>query len=376
MTAHFLMREGLLLDYITTRFRRSVLKWLGFCFLFTLITFFYGSLFFFSDLLQEQADIWLEDAPDIVVQMQRGGRQQEMDPAMLETLREIRGVADGRSRLWGYYYDAATRSAYTVIAPESTLQQGEAIVGRGVAALWQFSAGDSISLEDGNGDSMVFRIHSVFPEESDLVTADLFQITPADFRRLFQLPENLVTDLALSVPQPAERANVAAKIKESFPRSRVVVKEDLHNTYRMIFGWRSAIFLIISVVGLLALLIFAIDQLSGLWSGERQEIALLRCLGWTPGLVIRARFYEVGFIALFSWLTGTLLAWCHIYLLGGGLVASVLRGWSAIFPQAGFYPMLNLESVGYLFCITVVPLLSVALIPIWKTANIDPEALK
>ncbi len=223
---------------------------------------------------------------------------------------------------------------------------------------------------------MIFNIIDIFPAESELVTADFFQVTPADFRRLFQMPENVVTDLALSVPRVAERSNVAGKIKELYPMSRVVVKDDLRNTYKMIFGWRSSIFLIISLVGLIALLIFTIDQLSGLWSGERKEIALLRCLGWTPALIIRARLYEVGLIALFSWLTGTVLAWCHIFLLGGGLVAAALRGWSSIFPQAGFSPVLDWQSVGYLFCITVIPLLSVALIPIWKIAGIDPEAVK
>ncbi|PID75430.1 MAG: hypothetical protein CSA20_05475 [Deltaproteobacteria bacterium] len=369
------LREVLLFDYVYSRLRRSLLKWVGLSFLFILITFCYGSLFFFADVLEQNAERWLAMAPDVVVQMQRGGRQVELDPEMLQTITALRGVADGKGRLWGYYYDSRTRTAYTVIAPEETdLKPDEAIVGQGIVRLWQLEPGDRLALYDVAGKAEPFRIVSFFPPETEMATADLLQVSPEAFRRLFQMPSGMVTDVGLTVPQSLERVNVAQKIKELYPSSRVIIREDLQDTYTMIFGWRSSIFLIVSLSGLVALLTFAIDQLSGLWSGERQEIALLRCLGWTTTMVVRCRLYEVGVVVLFSWLWGVVLAWCHIFLFGGGLISQILRGWSTIFPEGGFLPMLDFGSLGLLFCITVIPLIAVALLPIWKISNVDPGA--
>ncbi len=369
-----LLRETLLVDYVYTRLRRSPLKWSGMTLLFLLVTFCYGSIFFFADVLEKNTDLWLKNAPDMVVQMQRGGRQIDVSAELLPVLSGLRGVARAEGRLWGYYYDARTRTAYSVIGVDDDLAPGEAIVGQGIARLWQLEAGDDLALADVHDTPVLFHIKALFPPETEMVSADLMQISRNDFRQLFQVPAGMFTDLALTVPRQIEQTNIAAKIKERYPASRVIIRQNLQNTYTMIFGWRTAIFLIISLVGLFALLTFAIDQLSGLWSGERKEIALLRSLGWTTTMVIRCRLYEVGVIILFSWLCGTILAWCHIFLLGGGLISQILRGWSTIFPEAGFYPMFDLGSVGLLFCITVIPLLSVSLLPIWKIASADPEA--
>lgn len=150
-------------------------------------------------------------------------------------------------------------------------------------------------------------------------------------------------------------------------------KDDIRATYRMIFGWRTSIFAVLLLIGLIAVLIFAIDQLSGLWSGDRREIALLRAIGWPATMVLRAKLYEVATVILLAYLLGVILAWIHIFACDGGLLARALRGWSVIFPRAGLVPAVKPGSFALLFALTAVPLLTVALVPIWRIAATDPE---
>lgn len=369
-----LSREFLILDYVFTRFRRSKLKWFGLFMLFTLVISFFGSLFFFSDALNHQVESLMQTSPDIVIQRQSAGRQINIDMSHLKSLSNIRGVSEAVGRLWGYYYDPALGSTYTVIAPnDQKPTDGTAKIGAGVARAWNMGKGDIISLIDFEGNPKPFRVKQILDSSSEMATADYFQINKKDFHLLFNFPQNEVTDMGLMVPQPAERPNVARKVKELLPDCRVVLKEDILNMYSMIFGWRTSIFTAILLVGLIALLIFCVDQMSGLWSGEAREVALLRAMGWTTTMVMRAKIYEVGAVVFFSYFVGASFAWLHIFLFNGGFLARALRGWSVIFSKSPLPPAVQAETLFLLFCLTAVPLLTVALIPIWKISNTEPE---
>ncbi len=92
---------------------------------------------------------------------------------------------------------------------------------------------------------VVFTVADILPPASELVTADLVLVSEADFRAFFNYPAGHYTDLALSVANPQEVRNIAAKVARRLPGTRVILREDVLRTYESIFNWREGIVLVL-----------------------------------------------------------------------------------------------------------------------------------
>ncbi|MFA7404153.1 MAG: FtsX-like permease family protein [Pelobacteraceae bacterium] len=364
-----------ILEFTLASLLRRKAKNLSLLAMYLLVIFMLASLQFFVTALKREAAIILNDAPDMIVQRLVAGRQDLIPVGYAAEIAGIRGVAEVRPRLWGYYYDALNGANYTIMAGnDSDAKPERASVGAGVAKARNLAVGDLLPLISYDKSPVILEISTIFSSSSDLIAADMIITSPDDFRRLFNFPGNQATDLAVTVRNPKEMTTVAAKIASQFPGSRPILKSEIQRTYQSIFDWRGGMTLMVLSAALLSFIIFAWDKATGLSAEERKEIGILKSIGWETSDVLLLKFWEGSVISLTAFLLGTVLAYGHVFLLSAPLFVQALKGWSVIYPRFQLVPVVDAYQLAVLFFLTVVPYTTATIIPCWRAATIDPDA--
>jgi ABC-type lipoprotein release transport system permease subunit len=373
---HFLNRQRYLLDYTVAALRRRRAKNLGLLTVYTALVFLVASVMLFSHALKREAALMLEAAPEVVVQKVTAGRHDLLPAAHVEALRGIRGVRKVEGRLWGYHFDPVVAANYTLMVPsDRKVAAGTAILGSGVAEARGAAVGDLLSLRTSNGRALPLRVVEVMPHESALVAADLLLLSERDFLAISGMPAGFYTDVALSVAHPREVRTVAEKVLARLPDSRPILREEILRTYAALFDWREGLLLVLLVTSGLAFAMLAWEKASGLSADERREIGILKAVGWDTGDVMRMKLLEGGLLSLLAFMLGFVLAYAHVFAFGAPLFASALRGWAVLYPEVRLTPAVDgLQLVG-LFLLTVVPYTAATLIPVWRAAVTDPDAV-
>jgi ABC-type lipoprotein release transport system permease subunit len=237
------------------------------------------------------------------------------------------------------------------------------------------AVGNTLALRSYTGELMRFAVARILAPESELVSADLVLMSADDFRRFFAIPAGHFTDIALRVANPLEVRNVAGKLAAQFPDSRPILREEILRTYESIFSWREGIVLMLTSLALLAFVILAWEKASGLAADERREIGILKAIGWETGDVLRMKLWEAALISVFAFLIGYLAAYVHVFHFSSALFAPVLKGWAVLYPRFELAPVIDGFQVATLFFFTVFPYAAATLVPIWRAAITDPDAV-
>jgi len=365
-----------LVDFTLASLARRKAKALSVLVAFTLVVAAMASVLLFTHALRREAALVLRDAPEIVVQRVVAGRHDLFPERRLEALRGIPGVSAARPRLWGYWYDPDVKANYTVLVPEEFPgNAGEVIVGAGVARLRALAVGAPFFLTAYDGEPLPFVVREVLPADAELVSSDLVAIAAVDFRRMFGLDADVFTDAAVTVPNPQEVRTVAEKIVRALPDTRALTREELRRTYDAIFDWRSGLAIFVLSGAGLALALLAWEKASGLSAEERREIGVLKALGWETADVLRLKAWEGALVSGAAFVAGTSLAYVHVFVLGAPVFAPVLQGWSGLQPTFRLTPVVSPSQLAILFVLTVVPYLLATVVPSWRAATADPDAV-
>ena len=369
-------KQSCLIDYTLASLARRKAKNVGLLFIFALLVFVLASVMLFSHALRHEARTVLVGAPEVVLQRMVAGRHDLIPPGYLERLGRIRGVHSQEGRLWGYYYDPVVKANYTFMVPNAEeIVAGRIVIGPAMARVRGLAAGDVLTLRAYTGTLTRFTIAHILPQASELVSADLVLMAADDFRRFFAMPAGHFTDIALRVVNPLEVRNVAAKLAAQFPDSRPILREEMLRTYESIFSWREGLVLVLASLALLAFVIFAWDKASGLAADEKREIGILKAIGWETGDVIRMKFWEAALVSFFAFVIGYLAAYVHVFHYSSALFAPVLKGWAVLYPRFELAPVIDGFQVATLFFLTVFPYAAATLVPIWRAAITDPDAV-
>lgn len=343
---------------------------------YTLIVFLLSSVLFFTYAVKKEASLVLNDAPEIIVQRLVAGRHDLMPEQEIEKIRAITGVDSVRGRLWGYYYDPIFRANYTlVVPPEFKYGAGNLVVGKGVSRSSIVSEGGMMPLKTHDGITVMLTVQDTLSSASELVSSDLILISEADFRNIFGIRKGLVTDIAVSVRNPKEIPTIANKINKILPDSRPITRSEILRTYDAVFNWRGGIMLLILSGCVIAFMIFSWDKAAGLSAGEKKEIGILKATGWETSDVILLKFWEGMVMSLSSFLGGVVLAYLHVFFTSSVLFSPVLKGWSVLYPEFRLVPFIDAYQIAAVFCLTVLPYTAATIIPAWKAANTDPDAV-
>jgi len=372
-------KQKYLIDFTISSLARRKVKNVGLLCLYTLIVFLLASVMLFTQALRREAAASLAGAPDVIVQRMVAGRHDLIPPDYIGKLGGLRGVRKTEARLWGYYYDPFLRANYTVMAPpsggEDGVSTGQVAVGQEVARRIGLTRNAKIALTAYSGETVWFTVAKLLTRESELLTADLVLMSEEDFRSFFGYPAGQYTDIALTVTNPQEVHNLAGKIANRLPDSRVILREEILRTYESIFNWREGVVLMLLSGAVIAFAIFALEKASGLSSDEKREIGILKAIGWETGDVIKMKFWEGCLISLTAFLLGYTAAYLHVFRFAAALFEPVLKGWSTLYPDFELVPTLDGFELATLFFFTVFPYALATIVPIWRAAVTDPDSV-
>ena len=344
-----------------------------------------GSVLFLTDSLKNEATILLKEAPDIIVQRTMAGRHELIPVAYAEEIKKIRGVGAVSPRYWGYYYDALVKANYTLLgggAGVGTLEllegrlpseDGECAIGAGVAGLRGSGYSGELILINSRNTGVLYTVTGIFQAESNLLTNDLVILTDTALIDFFSFPANLATDLSVEVRNENELETVAGKIKQIFSDTRPITRQELIRTYDMVFNWRSGMMLTVFCAAIISFCIMAWDKATGISAEEKQEIGILKAIGWDTSDVLALKCWEGLIISLSSFLLGVIIAFIHVYFFDAFILAAVIKGWSVLFPVFDLTPRLNLFHIFIMGFLSVAPYMACTVLPTWKTAITDPE---
>jgi len=372
----WLEKQRHLIDFTLASLARRKARNLGLLAVYGLLVFVLAAASLFTHALRQEAALVLRDSPEVLLQRLVAGRHDLIPPGYLEKIGRVRGVQKAEGRLWGYYYDAVVKANYTFQVPTTDAPApGKAVVGAAIARSRGLVPGNTISFRSYSGKLASFEIAAVLPTESELVSADLILVSEQDFRSFFDYPAGHYTDIALSVANPQEVRNVATKLAAALPDSRPILRDEVLRTYASVFDWREGIMLALLSAAILAFAILAWEKASGLSAEEKREIGILKAIGWETGDVIKMKLWEAGLISLLAFLIGYSAAYVQVFHFGASLFEPVLKGWAVLYPRFQLTPVIDGLQVATLFFFTVFPYLAAVLVPIWKAAVTDPDAV-
>jgi len=376
-----------ILDYALSSILRRKYKSLAIIIAFTFVVTALASVLLFSKSLKLEATYLLDSAPDLIVQRTIGGRHDFIPTAYAEKIKQIPGIGEVKPRYWGYYYDALTDANYTVLGTDGEIEtlkllegrlpgsKEECAVGAGVAELRKTAPGGELILVDSSNMGVLYEVVGVFQAESSMLTNDLIVLTNDAVKKFFNFPPDRSTDLSVTVYNNKELQTAAKKVKRLFPDTRPITKSELVRTYDMVFNWRSGMMLTVFSAALIAFCILAWDKATGISADEKQEIGILKAIGWDTSEVLVLKFWEGLIIAMTSYCIGIIVAYLHVYAFDAVLLAPIIKGWSVLFPDFHLTPQLDPYLVFTIGFLTITPYVASTVIPAWKAAITDPETI-
>jgi ABC-type lipoprotein release transport system permease subunit len=380
-----------IIDYSLSSIWRRRFKALGVMAVFSGVIFLLASFQMTTKALTNAAGGLLAWAPEITVQKMRAGRQESIPVAYQQQLSAILGVRTVAPRVWGYHFHETTGANFTIIGldpasmPMGDLlgeaidtgqlpKAGEVILGQGGTASLANSGGRIFSLARPDLSRKAFTVAGSFRAETNLVTFDTLFMGLSDARDLFALPQDLATDLCVTVANPTEVPTIAKKIAALLPDTRVVTREQIKKTYHAVFGWRSGFASICLLTALTSFIIFAWDKASGLTPEEKKEIGILKMIGWQTSDVLVLRFWEGVIVSLLSFVVGYTLAYIHVSFFDAALFRPIMLGWSVLRPGLKLIPAVDPGELLLVLTLTVVPYLAATVIPAWRAAIIPADS--
>lgn len=395
MTTNALGRLLNILDYALYSLKRKFLKNASVFAIFTLVIFLFGSFQLVSKALTEAAGKILATAPDITVQQMSAGRQVSIAASTKIRLAPIFGIKKTKERIWGYYFDEDNGANYTVIGVQSLFEEspashlfglsegrfpranerGKVVVSENIRNHLQLGNRKHFSLFRPDLSQASFETVGLFDRKGDILTADMILMSLPDARDLFAITKGFVTDLLVYVANPNEIETIAVKISEKLPGSRVITRNQILKTYKVVFNWRSGLGTICLLTALAAFVILAWDKASGLSQEEMREVGILKILGWQTSDIIFLRFCESLSVSLLAFLTGYLLAWMHVVFWGGTLFRPVFLGWSVVRPVFHLVPPFAVEDLLLVFFLSVIPYLCATAVPAWRAATVKADSV-
>jgi ABC-type lipoprotein release transport system permease subunit len=376
-----------ILEYTLSSLLRRKYKNLAIIAVFSFVIAVLSSILFLTHSFKVEAVNVLQDAPELIVQKISAGRHDLIPTDHIEKIRNIFGVGRVIPRYWGYYYDRMTDSNYTLMGVDKNIQvlklldgrmpseKGECAIGKGISDVRYTGIGGKIYLINSKGNVISLKVVGVFNSDSNILTNDLILLSNDYVRTFFGMPSGRATDIVVEVNNEFEVPYVISKIKELLPDTRPIMKNEIIRTYDTVFSWRSGMILTMFLGAFIAFCILAWDKATGLSAEERQEIGILKAVGWETSDILELKFWEGIVISLTSFITGLILAYIHIYFLGASVFAPALKGWSVLFPQFQLIPYINLYQVFTILFLTVIPYVVSTVIPSWKAAITDPDVV-
>ncbi len=339
----------------------------------------------------------IEAMPEITVQKTSGGRLENIPVDRVWDLADIPGVQSVTPRVWGYYFFTHRRLQndgvnFTLVGLDlykdeykkslkeltyarfNSLEDGELLLGK--RALETIKRGyfeDFFDFYTPNKEQIRVPIGAVVDGLEGFEDSGMM-ILPQDIvRKILGVDEEEATDIVLHIPNADEVDTIKDKISQMYPDSRVITKEDLISAYNALFDFKSGLFLALFLSSSFALFLLIFEKSSGLGAAEKQEIGILRAIGWKISDVISVKFAEHAVLVLMAFAFSTIISYIYLFIFNAPILRELFYSKNELTPPFHIVPHVSIALVFGIGLLVAVLYLALVLIPIWRSSIIDPS---
>lgn len=383
-----------LIEYAINSLLRQKYKNIFILIVFTFLTSLLTSIFFISNSIKYELNSTLKSLPEITVQKLKAGRHHSINTQVVDDIINIAGVEDAIPRVWGYYYfenagvnfsivgidefENQYKDSLNKIIKENDFSKAEEnssmIVGSGVKKILEENYyKEYFNFIRPDGTFKRVNIGGVFKSNLQLESNDIILLPKEIALDIFEMEEDMATDIIVKVSNPEEIFTIASKIKLMYPDSRVITNKDLEISYQNIFDYKGGIFLALFIISIFTFFIIIYDKVSGLSSEEKKEIGILKAIGWKVEDVLKEKFYESFIISFIAYSLGILISFTFVYILQAPLLRNIFTGYSQLKTSFELPFVFDFNTLFLVFFLSVPIYIAATIIPSWKSATIETD---
>ena len=379
----------LLIEYAIGSMLRQKSKNIFIMVVFVLLVFLLSSVLLISSSIKTELQSSVDLLPEILVQNIKAGRVADIDTKIADDILQIAGVDDVVARVWGYYrfkntnftimgidgFEKQYKSSFVKIA-NSLIETDKPtmIIGSGVKKILSSSHYDSyFNFIKPNGEYKKVFIGGIFDRATNLESNDIILMPKRFAQEIFDMQQDRATDIVVKVLNKLEISTIVNKIKMLYPNTNIITKDEIRRNYEMVFNYKSGIFLTIFIIYLSTFFMIIYDKLSGLDANQREEIGVLKAIGWSVDNVLVAKFYEGLSISLFSYLVGMILANIFVYIFQAPLLRDIFQGFSTLKTDFILPFTFDWQVLLLVFFLSVPIYLASIIIPSWRVATMPVD---
>ena len=392
------MNNSAFLNFLFLSLAKHKSKHIAIFIISTLLIFLLASMTFISSSLQQETLSTLKGESDFIIQKIRSGRAVDTPSSWMDEISQIRGVGTLTPRIHGKYLLPYDEKYFTIVGVDffdeqivenlktifstldikAFLEKEQMLVGEGVRAYMKQNHYDAyFNFLTPQGEEKRVTLYDNFPAKSTLLTNDLILMSADTAREILGIEEEAVSDISISVPNEAERDNIAFKLKSLHFDARIIAKTDMQSAYEKFYNYKSGIFLLLFILSLATFMLILYQRYAMVGSSDKKEIAILRMLGWSIKDVLKLKLYETLFIGIFSFMLGVVLAYAFVFVFNAPLLRDIFLGFGNLTINPTFQPVIDGGLFASLFLFFILPFVFAVIIPVWRIAIIDPyEGMK
>ncbi len=298
--------------------------------IFIFIVFLSSSILLISNSLNKITQIEILNQPDIIIFNQKAGRNIPIEIDKKYPIAKIYGVSNIYERVYGFYRYEPILSEFMIIGIEifepkfskeiekyfhdinleKFLEKPSMIVGAGIRDLLFFTDSYNFYLE--NGENLKLYIHSTI----DNILSDRAVITSTDYAKsILGYSQTEASDIAIDVANYDEIDTIVTKIRELYPNYLVIKKDDLQNSFKDLYSFKSGIMFGVLLILISTFILLTIFKSGSVDLNDKKEIAILKAIGWSINDILKLKFLEAFIISLVSYLSGFSLSIIYLKYL-------------------------------------------------------------
>lgn len=388
------MNSNAFWHFLTLQLVKERSKHLSVIFISMMIVFLLSSVLFISTSIRFSLEETLKVQPDFVVSRMQGGTAVPTPIEWSDELIEIYGVTHVTSRVYGRYFFEPKGKSFLLVGVDFMEEQShqdlqaliettdikaffegkQMLVGQGVKEyLDAHFYKDAYNFLTPKGQFEKVNIFKTLPSQTNLLSNDMI-ILPIDLaRKILGYTEEEVTDIIFNVPNTDEWEMMTDKLSALHYDLHVINKKEVQKSYTNLYNYKGGVFLILFLILLSTFALILYQRYSMVYSTERRHIGLLRALGWSINAVLRFKFTETIVVVSVSYISGVLLAYLYVFVLGAPILKEIFLGGQNLHNDVVFVPVLDFSVLSSIFLIYALPFIASVLIPVWKVSVTDPK---
>jgi len=385
-----------LIEYAISSLLRDKVKNIFIFTIMTILIFLLSSVLFISNSIKHELNQTVSQLPTLTIQKYKGGKVEDIELSRVDSILNIAGVKDVIPRVWGYYYFEYADVTFSIMGIDNyatqynenlsklvedttktdILDNESMLVGKGVAKILEknyYKEYFNFILSDGTIKKVY--IGGVFNSNIELQSNDMILMSNDMVYEILEIYEDKATDVVVQISNPEEISTIIYKIRELYPDVRIISQEDFEVSYENIFNYKSGMFLVLFIISLVTFFMIVYDKASGLTSSQKQEVGVLKAIGWRVNDILVERFYESFIISFFAYSFGILFSFYFVYILDAPILRNIFEGYSELKTSFDLPFVLDFQTLALIFFITIPIYISSIIIPSWRIATLDTDEI-